>query len=42
MSVIQQQMPTGKRNAAMVVFLIGMAIALYTHFYMPGESSLWA
>jgi len=22
-------------------FLIGMAIALYTHFYMPGESSLW-
>ncbi|MBX6962692.1 gluconate:proton symporter [Alcaligenes faecalis] len=41
MSVIQQQMPTGKRNAAMVVFLIGMAIALYTHFYMPGESSLW-
>lgn len=35
------QQPTGKRNAAMLVYLLGLAIALYTHFYMPGETSLW-
>ncbi|HRL20799.1 gluconate:proton symporter [Alcaligenes sp. SDU_A2] len=41
MTLTQQQAPTGKRNAAMVVYLIGLAIALYTHFYLPGETSLW-
>ncbi|MGO3892203.1 MAG: gluconate:proton symporter [Paenalcaligenes sp.] len=35
------QQPTGKRTAAMLVYLVGLAIALYTHFYMPGETSLW-
>ncbi|WP_394062573.1 gluconate:proton symporter [Alcaligenes sp. WGS1538] len=41
MTFTQQQAPTGKRNAAIAVFLIGLAIALYTHFYLPGQTSLW-
>lgn len=36
-----QKMPQGKRNAAIAVILVGLAIALYTHFVMPGETSLW-
>lgn len=32
--------PTGKRTAAIVIYLIGLGIALYTHFLMPGETSL--
>lgn len=41
MTFTLQQAPTGKRNAAIAVFLIGLAIALYTHFYLPGQTSLW-
>ncbi|MGE8549096.1 MAG: gluconate:proton symporter [Alcaligenes sp.] len=41
MTFTQQQAPTGKRNIAIAVFLIGLAIALYTHFYLPGQTSLW-
>lgn len=38
---LTQKMPQGKRNAAIAVFLVGLAIALYTHFVIPGETSLW-
>lgn len=31
----------GRRNAAIAVFLLGLAIALYTHFTAPGQTSLW-
>ncbi|MFT0212341.1 hypothetical protein VQ643_06950 [Pseudomonas sp. F1_0610] len=35
-----QPMPTGKRNAAIAIFLVGLAIALYMHFMIPGQASL--
>ncbi|WYX10599.1 hypothetical protein WJ978_05275 [Achromobacter xylosoxidans] len=30
-----------RRNAAIAVFLVGLAIALYTHYALPGQTSLW-
>ena len=32
---------SGKRLAAIAVFLIGLAIAITTHFTIPGQTSLW-
>ena len=31
----------GKRYAAIAVFLLGLAIAITTHFTIPGQTSLW-